>query len=64
MEIHHRVKNNLQVITSLLPWRPGAVTALPKRCSKTCRSVFGPWPLLHETIIYRRGSFVAIDLGA
>lgn len=64
MEIHHRVKNNLQVITSLLRLEAGRSEHAPtKAVLKDMQVRIRAMALLHETI-YRRGSFAAIDLGA
>jgi PAS domain S-box-containing protein len=63
LEVHHRVKNNLQVITSLLRLEVGrseneAATAVLKDMQGRVRSM----AILHESI-YRAGTFAAIDLG-
>ena len=62
-EVHHRVKNNLQVITSILRLESGrsdnpASIAVLQDMQDRVRSM----ALLHETI-YRTGTFSAIDLG-
>jgi PAS domain S-box-containing protein len=63
-EVHHRVKNNLQVVTSLLHLEarrsdhPGTQAVL-KDMQDRIRSM----ALLHESI-YRAGTFAAIDLGS
>ena len=63
-EVHHRVKNNLQVITSLLRLEAGRAS------EPATRSVLGDMQgrirsmaLVHETL-YRSGSFEAVDLGS
>lgn len=63
-EVHHRVKNNLQVITSLLRIEARRMQ------HETTRSVLAQMQgriysmaLLHETL-YRSGNFAAVDLGA
>jgi PAS domain S-box-containing protein len=63
LEVHHRVKNNLQVIASLLRLEMGrseheAAKAVLKDMQARVRSM----AILHETI-YRAGTFAAIDLG-
>ena len=63
-EIHHRVKNNLQVITSLLRLEAGRSDHAPTQTvlgqmQERIRSM----ALLHE-LIYRAGSFASIDLGS
>jgi PAS domain S-box-containing protein len=61
-EVHHRVKNNLQVITSLLRMEgrrsaePGVKTVLEEMQARI-RSM----SLLHESL-YRSGIFAAVDL--
>jgi|CXWL01.1.fsa_nt_gi PAS domain S-box-containing protein len=63
-EVHHRVKNNLQVITSLL--RLEAVRnsdGAAKRVLKDMQGRIQSMALLHETL-YRSGSFAAVDLGS
>jgi PAS domain S-box-containing protein len=65
-EVHHRVKNNLQVVTSLL--RLEAARADPDACNT--KVVLGEMQgrirsmaLLHESL-YRSNSFAQVDLGA
>jgi two-component sensor histidine kinase len=63
LEVHHRVKNNLQVISSLLRLETSrsehkATKAVLKDMQGRVRAM----ALLHETI-YRKGTFAAIDLG-
>ena len=62
-EVHHRVKNNLQVISSLLRLE-GSRSAMPET-----RATLGDMQgrihamaVLHEAL-YRSGSFAAVDLG-
>lgn len=63
-EVHHRVKNNLQVITSLLRMEarrsavPAAVHVL-----KDMQGRIQSMALLHESL-YRTGTFASVDLGA
>lgn len=62
-EVHHRVKNNLQVITSLLRLEAGRSEHAPtKAVLKDMQGRIRAMALLHETI-YRKGNFAAIDLG-
>jgi signal transduction histidine kinase len=64
LEIHHRVKNNLQVISSLLRLEAGRSEHAPtKGVLKDMQGRIRAMALLHETI-YRKGTFAAIDLGA
>jgi len=63
-EVHHRVRNNLQVITSLLRLESG------RNDHAGTRSVLGEMQgrirsmaLWHE-LLYRSGTFAAVDLGA
>ena len=63
-EVHHRVKNNLQVITSLLRLEAG------RSSQPDTKAVLGDMQgrirsmaLLHETL-YRSGTFAEVDLGA
>ncbi len=62
-EVHHRVKNNLQVISSLLRLEAG------RSAQPDTKSVLGDMQgrirsmaLLHE-MLYRSGNFAAVDLG-
>ncbi|WP_395007257.1 PAS domain S-box protein [Undibacterium sp.] len=64
LEVHHRVKNNLQVITSLLRLESFRSTDAPtKSVLQDMQSRVRSMALLHETI-YRKGTFAAIDLGS
>jgi two-component sensor histidine kinase/amino acid transporter len=63
-EVHHRVKNNLQVINSLL--RMEARRSAQPDTKAVLRDVQGrieSMALLHETL-YRSGTFAAVELGA
>jgi PAS domain S-box-containing protein len=63
-EVHHRVKNNLQVITSMLRLE-AARTPQPETRSvlRDMQSRIRSMALLHETL-YRSGTFASIDLAA
>jgi PAS domain S-box-containing protein len=63
-EVHHRVKNNLQVITSLLRLEVGRSTE-PAVCSvlDDMKGRIRSMALLHESL-YRTGTFASVDLGA
>jgi PAS domain S-box-containing protein len=63
-EVHHRVKNNLQVVTSLLRLEAGR-TEQPatKSVLKVMQGRIQAMALLHETL-YRSGTFASVDLGA
>ena len=62
-EVHHRVKNNLQVVTSLLRLETSRNQHLPTRSVlKAMQNRIHSMALLHETL-YRTGMFAAVDLG-
>ncbi len=62
-EVHHRVKNNLQVITSLLRLEAARSAAPDTRTVlKAMQGRIQSMALLHETL-YRTGTFAAVDLG-
>jgi PAS domain S-box-containing protein len=64
LEVHHRVKNNLQVITSLLRLEGfRSENEATKTVLKDMQGRIRAMALLHETI-YRKGNFAAIDLGS
>ena len=63
-EVHHRVKNNLQVITSLLRLearRAGANAGDTRGVFTTMQGRIRTMALMHETL-YRSGSFAAVEL--
>ena len=63
-EVHHRVKNNLQVITSLLRLEDGRSTQPDtKVVLKEMQGRIRAMALLHETL-YRSGTFASVDLAA
>jgi PAS domain S-box-containing protein len=63
-EVHHRVKNNLQVITSLLRLESSrSVESSTKVVLKDMQSRIRSMALLHEAL-YRTGNFARIDLAA
>ncbi len=62
-EVHHRVKNNLQVITSLLRLEAGrSTTADTKEVLGYMRGRIRTMAQLHESL-YRSGTFASVDLG-
>jgi PAS domain S-box-containing protein len=64
MEVHHRVKNNLQVINSLLRLESGRTDHAGTRAVLAdMQGRILSMSLLHETL-YRSGTFASIDLGA
>jgi PAS domain S-box-containing protein len=62
-EVHHRVKNNLQVVSSLLRLESGRSGHAPtKLVLSEMQGRIRTMALLHESI-YRSGTFASIDLG-
>jgi two-component sensor histidine kinase len=65
-EVHHRVKNNLQVITSLLRLEAARADPAGSRTQVVLGEMQGrirSMALLHESL-YRSSSFAEVDLGA
>ena len=63
-EVHHRVKNNLQVVTSLLRLETGRnETPAVKSVLREMQGRIQTMALLHETL-YRSGTLATVDLGA
>ena len=63
-EVHHRVKNNLQVITSLLRLETTrSHEPATKRVLKDMQGRIRSMALLHETL-YRTGNFARVDLAS
>ncbi len=61
-EVHHRVKNNLQVITSLLRLEGARASSTTKTVLDDMQGRIRTMALLHESL-YRTGTFAAVDLG-
>ncbi len=63
-EVHHRVKNNLQIITSLLRLEAGRSTQPDtKNVLGDMQGRIRAMALLHESL-YRTGTFATVELGA
>ena len=63
-EVHHRVKNNLQVIHSLLRLETGRnVLPATQAVLRAMQGRIQSMALLHESL-YRSGTFASVDLGA
>lgn len=56
-EVHHRVKNNLQTVVSLIQLQP-----LPAEAKKDLRARIGAMATVHEQL-YRRDNFGTVELG-
>lgn len=64
MEVHHRVKNNMQVITSLLRLEASRLDhPATKAVLNEMQSRIRTMAVLHE-LLYRSGNFSRVDLGA
>ncbi len=63
-EVHHRVKNNLQVVTSMLRLEAGrSNVADTKSVLGEMQARIRAMAVLHETL-YNSGTFASVDLGA
>jgi two-component sensor histidine kinase len=63
-EVHHRVKNNLQIITSLLRLEAGRSTeSVTRSVLSDMQGRIRSMAVLHESL-YRSGIFASVDLGA
>ena len=61
-EIHHRVKNNLQVVSSLLNLQEGAVAdAGARRVFLDCQTQIQSMAMVHE-VLYRSTGFEGVDM--
>jgi PAS domain S-box-containing protein len=62
-EIHHRMKNNLQVVASLLDWRGQDLQDPRARTTfQECQGRIGAMALVHE-LLHRAGDLARIELG-
>lgn len=62
-EIHHRVKNNLQIISTLLDLQSDSfVEEQPKRFFEDCQNRIRAMAMIHEKL-YETRDFVSIDFG-
>jgi len=61
-EVHHRVKNNLQIVSSILSIQSGTLTdEAAKSAFDECQSRIQAMALVHEEV-YRTGSFVELAM--
>jgi PAS domain S-box-containing protein len=61
-EIHHRVKNNLQIVTGLLTLQAGRLESGARDAVEECADRIHSLALLHERL-YREGHFGTVHLG-
>ncbi len=61
-EVHHRVKNNLQIVSSILSLRAGSLEDEESlRAFEECQERIQAMALVHEEV-YQTGSFVELDM--
>ncbi|HET7838297.1 MAG TPA: histidine kinase dimerization/phosphoacceptor domain -containing protein [Rectinemataceae bacterium] len=61
-EIHHRVKNNLQIVSSLLNLQEASVTdEASRKVFLECQSQIQSMAMVHE-VLYRAGDFKGVDM--
>ena len=63
-EIHHRVKNNLQVVSSLLNIQePGIIDEASRKVFIECQTQIQTMAMVHE-VLYRSSSYEGVDMKA
>lgn len=61
-EIHHRVKNNLQIVSSLLNLQEGAISdPVARRVFTDCQTQIQSMSMVHE-VLYQSSSFESVDM--